>query len=156
DQPLRALGESLRRRTASALVDAHLVAALAALQHVNRKPRGLACDIPQRMLDAADGGIDDRAAREAGEVVHGGPQVLDIAWILADQPRFEIFDSGDRRFVRADGIGFAPAGDALVGQNLDEAEIAAFDVDEERLDVGDLERRLARVSRRYLRLKRHS
>src|SRR5438093_430163 len=112
DQTARAGGKIARRRPAGALIYAHLVTAFAADQHVDGQSRGLAGDVPKRMLDSADRGVDHRAARKAREVVHGGPEVLDIARILADQPALEIADGGDGGLVRPDRIRLAPARDA--------------------------------------------
>ena len=146
DEPLAVFGELLRGGAAGALIDADFVAALAAQQHVDGQARGFAGDVPQRVFDAADGCVDHRAAGEAGEVIHGGPQVLDVARVFAYEPAFEILDGGYGGFIGTDGVSFAPAINALVREDLDEAEIASAGVYEERLNVGDLEGRLAVVA----------
>src|SRR5690349_18229995 len=99
DQAARAGSQVARGRSAGALIHAHFVAAFAADQHVDRHSGGLARDVPQRMFDTADGGVDYGAAGEAREVVHGGPEVLDVARILADKPALEIADGGYGGFV---------------------------------------------------------
>src|SRR6476646_283790 len=102
------------------------------------------------MLDPADGGIDHGATGKAREIVHGGPQVLDVAGIFSQQPALEIADGGDCGFVGTDRISFAPASDALISKDFDEAQVARFDTDQKALYVGDLERGFARKARSVL------
>ncbi len=151
DQSFGALGKLGGSSAARALVDAHSVAALAPQQHIDRKSRGLSGDIPQRVLDPAHGCVDHRASRKAREVVHSGPQVFHVAWIFAHQPSFEIFDGGDRRLIRTDRVSLTEAVYSGVGQDLDEAQIAASSVHQKTLDVGDFQLGFAGVPRRGLR-----
>ena len=92
------------------------------------------------MLDAADGGVDDQAAGKARGVVHHVEEVLDIARIIADQPRFEVFDDLNGRFVRSGGIGLTDAVDPLVGEHFYVHPVASARADQERFDIGDLHR----------------
>ncbi len=151
DQRFGVFGKLRGSSAAGALIDAHAVAALASQQHVDRKARRFSGDVPQRVLDAADGGVDHRASRKAREVVHGGPEILDIARILAHQPRFEIFNGGDSRLIGADRVGLTEAEYSRVCEHFHEAEIAPARVHQKTLDVGDLQLRLAGISRGRLR-----
>ena len=64
-QPGGVVGQLLGRVAIDGLVDAHLVAALAAHQLVDRYAKGLTLDVPQGMLDAADGRVEHGATGEA-------------------------------------------------------------------------------------------
>ena len=68
DQALRARRQFPGCGSAGTLIYTDFVAALAANQHINGQARGLARDIPQRVLDAANRGINDRAAGKAREL----------------------------------------------------------------------------------------
>ena len=82
----RVLG--IRRQVAG--IGAEAVAALAPEQPVDRQARGLAEDIPERDVDAADR-LDHHAASTVGRavVVHRGPKRVDVARVLADQHLFQ-------------------------------------------------------------------
>src|SRR5262249_58722513 len=114
DRGLDALGELARLGPADALVDPDLLPALAAQQPVDGQADRLAGDVPQRLLDPADRRVEHRAAREPAEVVQHRPEVLDVAWVLPDEPILEVMDRGNRRLVRPARIRLADAADALV------------------------------------------
>jgi hypothetical protein len=80
----------------------------------------LAGDVPQRLVDAGDGAHQDRPAPVEAGPAHDLPVVLDLAGVLTNQVV--------RQFVHGGGDGggppfhhrLAPAGDALVGLDLQE------------------------------------
>ena len=108
-------GDGLRRGAAATLVDADAVAALAAEQPVHRHPGRLARDVPERVLDPADGRVDDRAARKARVRVEVVPDTVDIAGIASGDPTLEVADGRRDRLVRPDRIGFTQADQSLIG-----------------------------------------
>src|SRR5688500_11625756 len=75
-------------------VAADAVAALTAGHAVDGKAGGLAGDVPQRVLDARDGGVDDRAAGEARVGVEVLPDAGDVSGVFALQPGGEVGDDG--------------------------------------------------------------
>ena len=120
-------------------VGAQMVAHLAAEQAPHRHAERLAENVPQRDLDAADRRHAFDA--EAPEAVprHDLVALLDVAGILPDQQRLEIFERAD------DGAGLpferrlAPAEQAgLVGLDPHEHPVAHFRVADARRDRGDL------------------
>ena len=115
-------------------VDADAVAHLAAQQVGDAHAQGLALDVPQRLVDAGQcAHVDAAAAVEAG-AVHHGPVVLDLAGVLADEVIGQLIDHG------GDGVGaafehrLAPAVDALVGFDFEEAPARR---DDEGGEAGD-------------------
>ncbi len=115
--PLRVVGIVLRvvrlegRRT-RAVVDPHPVAHLAAEQLVDRHPRRLAGDVPQRVLDHAD----RRAPRlERAALANAHHHPLDVGRVLPDQPVAEMHD--ERLQVGLVLLDLAVAADALVGDH---------------------------------------
>ena len=127
--------------------------AAAAEQAVERHPRHLAGDVPQRDVDAADPIHDDAAPAElAGAGEHLLPQPLDQQRVLAEQHRAEqIVD--DVPGAAAADAGLADAGDAIIGLDLDQeaaarrlhaagAAIGRFAAigERDRADIGDLHR----------------
>ena len=117
-------------------VDADAVAHPAAQQLVDRKPQGLARQIPQRDLDRAERG-DILAGLRSGEYP-GGAQPLedgvDVQRVLADQREAESRDDGG---PAADGIhAFAVADQSLVG-----VDPHVKRANEGRAHVGDLQLR---------------
>jgi len=152
DQTLGVFAGLLRTTTADALINTDFLADTPAEQSPAGQPRRLGRDVPERVLDAAEGRVDNRAAREARGVVHQVPQVLDVPRVLANQPELVILDDFDRCFIRAAGISLADAFDSLVGEHLDVDPVSAAVPDHERLDVGDLDRKL--VAHRSGRLER--
>src|SRR5262245_3022861 len=128
-------------RAAGALVHPDLVARAAAEQRPYRHACRLAGDIPERMLDPAHRRVDHDAAGKARGVVHDIEEILDVAGVVADQPRLEIFDHLDRRLIRTCRIRLADPVNALVRQHLHINPVAAARSHEKGLDVGDLHRR---------------
>src|SRR5262245_9063948 len=129
------IGHRLGLIAASALIDANLVAALAAQQSVHRNANHFAQNVPQRMFDAADGRIDHKSPGKPGEVHHHPPQVFDVPRVLTSQPAFEIVDGRHGGVVRPAGISFANAMNSLICLDLHEYQVAASHTDHERLDV---------------------
>ncbi len=107
------------------------VAPLAAQQLDHRLALGLALDVPQRDVDAADG-VDRRAApaEVVGRVVHAVPQPFDVAGVLAEQHRAQAprLGVGDRRLDdgahdRGLAVDLGDAGDAGVGMDAHDAVV---------------------------------
>ena len=122
-------------------VDAELRAERAAQQVVDGLPGGLARDVPQRLLEAADGAVQLHRAPLAAEVgIRRVGEVLDVERAPADEVPSE--GSG----VRLDGalavglrIAFAPAVQAIVGLDLhEEPVLVRAGIDQERPDALDL------------------
>ena len=67
---------------------------LAAEQVVDRHPRHLALDVPQGLVDAADGVVEDGAVAPVGGHVAGLPYVLDFGRVLADEAGFQVIVDG--------------------------------------------------------------
>src|SRR5262249_24929792 len=122
----------------NAYVDAHLVAATAAEQLVDRHTERLTLQIPQGLLNAADGRGNHRPTWVARAVIHEPPEVLDPMGILTDQPLLEVTDGLDGRLVRTDTVRLPRAVQVVVGQNAQEDSILAPNVHEKSLDVSDL------------------
>ena len=99
---------------ASGVVHAHAVTAGSTEHLVDRQAGGLACQVPQGDVDAADGAHFDRAADIAAPV-HGLPQRLDVCRVLADEERFQATDLGDDALRVALQVWFAQAGQFGVG-----------------------------------------
>ena len=90
----RCLVQHVARR--GVIVDAHLVAELAAEQRRRRHFENLSGQIPQRHLDPADRAqqvvrraVGARPAQVARALAHLRVQLVDLQRILADQPRLE-------------------------------------------------------------------
>ena len=111
-----------------AVVAAHLVAHLAAEQLVDRNARGLAGDVPQRMLDGADGGAIGLEAAALADLQHAA---LDVGRVLADQRLAEMQHPGLE--VGLGELDLAEAVDVLVGHDADDgmaADDGATEVDD--------------------------
>ena len=80
-------------------------------------------------------------------MVHDVGEVLDVEWIATDEELAHPIDVGRYgRLAVGLGVGFAPAGDALVGIDPDEDEILCLSGgDQEMGDAGDLHRALTSV-----------
>src|SRR5207248_8660550 len=92
-------------------------------------------DVPHRLLDAAEGAGQDRAAAVEGMPVDRLPVVLDPARILPDQVFLDFLDSGLDRARPPLHHGLAVADQVAVGVHLQEEPPGA---DEERLQPRDL------------------
>ncbi len=73
------------RAAAHVGIDPHAVARRAAEQLVDRHAQRLALDVPQGLLDAAQGAGEDRSAAIKGMAIDGLPMVHHLPRILADQ-----------------------------------------------------------------------
>src|SRR5215213_7463041 len=83
-QRQRALSELLRRLPPWAVgVDPDLVAHAASEELVDRLAERLSEDVPERLCDARDRGVHDRAAAVERVAVHHLPEVLDPERVLA-------------------------------------------------------------------------
>ena len=119
-------------------IDRHAIAGLAAEEPPDRHAQILAQDIPERHLDAGDGGgADDPHAPEA-MLVHHPISLLDVARIAADEERGQILHGPDDGARLPFQGGLAPAVEPrLVGLDLDEDPIAHLGIDDGGLDGGD-------------------
>ena len=78
-------------------VDADPVARRAAEQLVDGHAQGLALDVPEGHVDAAQGAGQDRAAAVEGVAVDRLPVVDDLARVLADEVGLDLLDRRRRR-----------------------------------------------------------
>ena len=101
-------------------IDLHLVARMAAEQHVDRDVQRLGRDVPQGMVDGRDGGEAQRTRREALQLQQLQDQELDAPRILALDLHIEIVEQRRQGLVRPMVVALAPAGDALVGVDGDD------------------------------------
>ena len=128
----RLVEEASRRRV---VVEAHLVAELAAEQDVGRRVEQLACQVPQRHLDAAHRPL--LRVRAAVGVAVAGVQAIDLQRIFADEDLLEPMDRlPDAETGRTVRLG--DAGDAGVGVDPDQ-RVGPRALQHHRLDVGDLD-----------------
>jgi hypothetical protein len=102
-------------------IHANLVAHLTAQQIADRHAKGLALDVPQRLIDAGQRTHVDRAATVEAAAVEHGPDVFDVAWVFADQVVGQFLDGGRHGVGAAFDHRLAPTGHALVGFDLEEA-----------------------------------
>ncbi len=128
-----ALHQLLARLAEDVVVDAGLVARLAAHQLVARHAEVLPGDVPERDVDRAKR-AHDRRAPEVGPAVHVVPVVLDPQRILPDQVALEGLDRRSGRLQEAPGPRLAQPDDPRVGVDLHEEIPIHVDV----LDLGDL------------------
>ena len=97
----------------------------------------LACDVPQRLLDAADGGeIGD--AFPAGDHLPLAPEQFDGARVLAHKDALHLLQRAQHGEFLALQRGLAHALHALIGIDLDEDVIAGPEIYHEGANVGDL------------------
>ncbi len=120
--------------TANPRVDANLVTHLTAEQVTDRHPQRLALDVPQRLIDAGQRTHVNRAAAVETAAVQHGPDVFDVARVFADQVIGQLFHSGSDRVRAAFDHWLAPADNALVSLDLEEAPARRND---ERGEFGD-------------------
>src|SRR5262249_3133341 len=122
-------------------VHADLRAERPADQVVHGLPRRLAHDVPARLLEAADRGVEIHRAALAAEVrVRHVREVLDVEHAAADEIPAERLD------VRLDGpvavclrVALAPAVESTVGLDADEQPLLVrAGIDEERADALDV------------------
>jgi hypothetical protein len=128
-------------------VEADPVAAGTADQIVYRTTEGLADDIPERDLNAADRGNNHSGLTDLVEgAVHAVIEILDVEGIFADDELAEILDGFfDDRATRPVGR-IAEPDDALIGMDFDKdpgRTLAASRAHQMSLDLGDLHITLA-------------
>ena len=121
------LGRALRRRTIPASVGPDLVAHLAAQQFVDRHTQRFALDVVERHLDSGLGAVLDRTAAREVAVVDGLPQLFNPEGILTSDHAAVFLDQ--RRHGRRPASRVAPAGDPLVGLDLDEDVVPGREVE---------------------------
>ena len=108
-------------------VEQDVVAYLAAEQVVDRLAQHLAADVPKRDVDTADHVRRGAARAGVGERAEClVPQPFDVRRVLADEKLVELTDDARDSAVGDPGRrgDLAPAGDALVGADLDEEVFA--------------------------------
>ena len=117
------IGHGLGGELKTGLVGAHLVAALAAQQLINRHAQGLALDIPEGDVDGGQSAHEDGAAKvhAAVEII---PVVLNAEGILADEIALHLFQHAHAAVQIAPGADFAGAVDAGIGVDLDKEILA--------------------------------
>ena len=102
-------------------VHAHVVAAGTAHELVDRGVEELALDVPQGLINAGNGAHQHAAAAvETGAVQHSG-KVLNAHGVLADEVGLHLLDTGQNGGAVAFQHRLAPAGQALVGHDLNKA-----------------------------------
>ena len=114
-----------------AVVDADLVADLAAEELVDRHAGGLAGDVPEGVLDGADRRAVGLEGAALADLQH---HPLDVGGVLADQRVAEVQDAGLE--VGLGELDLAEAVEALVGDDADDWVLA----DDGAAEVGDLHR----------------
>jgi hypothetical protein len=136
-------------RRAMRPVDPHPVAHLAAEQRIARHAERLGLGVAQRVLDRAERLGDDAAGGWARRRVELEEDALVIHRILADDFRRQAVDNGgDARRAKA-LVELAPAGDPVVGRELQEIIVAPARIGAQHLKARDLHRSLpSKVSRR--------
>ena len=106
-------------------VNADLVPHRPAEQIVDRLFRGLAADVPQRLLDARGGAIELKRSAALRIVVESDLQDMpDLEGIASNQVAAELFDlRGDGAVAIILAVRLAPADDAGIGLDADEHKI---------------------------------
>ena len=116
------------------------LAAFAADQLVDGHVGLPALDVPERLVDAADGVVQRRAVAPVGAVVARLPDVLDAVHRLADEERLEV--ALDRRVDQVGALREGAAAVAveavLVGHDFDDGEPQARGGGGDHLNVFDL------------------
>ena len=105
----------LRARQVGPGVGADPIAQRTAEHAVHGQPGGLAGDVPQRHVDAADRGVEDRPAAKERAAIHLLPQVLDAGGVLPDKKRAEPLHHLRDGLVHLEQAALAGAVDAAVG-----------------------------------------
>src|SRR5260221_7747850 len=76
-------------------VAVHRFPILSTSQLINRHASLASLDIPQRLIDTADGVIQYRTISPVGAVIHGLPKIVDPIGGLADEKGAQIFFNSD-------------------------------------------------------------
>jgi hypothetical protein len=101
-------------------IDPHLVARIAAEQHVDRQADGLRRDVPQAMVDCRDPAEAEGARREARLLDEQVDQELDPPRVVPLDEAEEVVEQRKVRLVRPVVVALAPAGQPVVGIDRDE------------------------------------
>ena len=125
-------------RGLSGAVEADFIAEPAAKEIAAGSLQDTAGEIPEGDFDAAGGGDGNAAlsARAGGEHEHLVVELVDVERVLADDVLFE--EAEDNVLHARAPVGFADAGDAGVGFDLDVVPIPGAP-DDHALDVGDFD-----------------
>ena len=115
-----------------------------AQQFVDGNTQGLALDVPQGLLNPAQGGQLDELAIPEGLLVEGVPDQLDPVGVLADEKVFERLQRPDDDGVVALHGGLPHAGQAHVGVELHEDPVGVASGHVEDFQVGDFHGCLSR------------
>ena len=121
------------------------LAALSA-QHLVHRHAGLAAlDVPERLVDAADGVVQHRPVAPVRAVVAGLPGVFDAVRRLADEKRLQILLNCRVHQLRPlrEGRAAVAVEAVLIGSDLDDGEAQAGGRGGDDGDVADLRRRHA-------------
>src|SRR5439155_25305867 len=127
-------------------VHTYPLAARSAEQVDHRHAEPLAGEIPERLLDPADGTEEVERAALGGEVViRPVREVADVAGVTPDEiPRELSHERGDRVIAVRLRVALAPAVQAIRRLDLhEEPVLAVAGIDDERGDGGDLYARLS-------------
>ena len=121
-----ALGNPLPRllRVARAGIDADRVTHRTAEKLIHRRAQHLALDVPERLIDGAQRGVDHHAAAVAVVQVHDLPEPLDRRRILPHDLAAQQLDRRRDRGGLVDQGRLPPAVHAGVGLHLDEQPVA--------------------------------
>src|SRR5262249_33131220 len=113
-------------------IETHAVAELATEHLISRYAVSLACQIPQRHLNAAHA---SGLPRGGAELFNLAEYLVHVARVLAEDARFE-----NQRINLAPAVAhFAVTGDALVGVNADEGDVHRRPGNDGDAQIGDLE-----------------
>ena len=154
---LRAVHDLRHFAPADAGVAGGRFAALPAQQLIDGHPRLASLDVPERLVDAADGVVQHRAVAPVGAVVAGLPGVVDPVGRLADQERLQVFlDGGNHQVgpLRERGAPVAVQS-GLIGGDLDHDQPDSARLCGNHADVLDLRRRGPARRPRHLLLRLH-
>src|SRR5262249_16945709 len=130
-------------------VDADAIADRTAEELVHRDAEGARLDVEQRVLDGPDGLLDEAAGGLAAQRVHQGDVGLPRPRVLPHEDRGALGDHPGHAGAAERLVVLAPAGDALVGADLEEIVVAPAHVGVQGVDPGDLHRASSRSGRRW-------
>jgi hypothetical protein len=109
----------------------------AAQELVDRDAERARLHVHERVLDGADGLLDDAARRGAAERLHQRHLRLEGARVLADEDGDQAADQLGQPWPAERLVVLAPADEPLVGRDLDEIEASPAGVGMEGLRRGD-------------------
>ena len=127
-------------------IDAHLVAARPAQQRVHRQPGVFAFDIPARLLQSTDGGVIDGSRAAVLTPVQELQIGFDVPWVLANQHRAKLFDSGGRSVLFPCQGRFAPPVETAIRGDFGKDPIPPLAVHYKGLNALDSHMSMALVS----------